>query len=780
MNNTSAPELNPRDQIQFAAFHRVGLEAGDYILDVAQHTNVSGAPDFKSAPQAFSVLCERYLMSPDQIHAVFPPPGGNGNYWRDLPHLILERSTLPWERTAKQNETGPSSDPPWLALLLFHQGDPGGPPKLVKTKGWSRLSADSGTAKFPPPTPESGDHDDDQFNVIDVPAELLRAQLGDAFSFDYQTHVRRRLAYLGNTLDSLNNLPTTVPEPPITVIKLPKPDKTVVKAFENCAAKISLSADATIELYDTGRWRIRDPRNRAEYDVWAQTDPPNSHDLYRVAHENAILLGNRLPMPGTRNVIHLVSLEGRWDGSKFDWAGGTDTYRLVSLFQWEFFCVDPKLDFLSLMKGLNKAGETPSGFRLPPSKQTPKSNETANFLASGFVPLRHRFRQGDRSVSWYHGPFVPHEVTGATADTPGAAVKPGVSLPASAADKLLIFDQTSGMFDASYAAAWELGRMLMLRSTTTAVALTAWKHRYVSTINARRHEADFGYALPIAHGIAGASGSATQLPDEVDAFLNDLTFLRHVPFNYLVPDPNLLPRESLRFFTVDRAWIECLRDGAFSIGRVTAADGETPSAATLPVLSGILLRSEIVSGFYPKLRVKGYTKVVRSADEEVSNLAELKDGEYPRYPAAQLVRMEQLSQHVMLCLFADLTDAVQVVDIHLKQEMLHFGFDETVISQTFDPADAGWETHIQKKLRDAQGNESKDRGAIVTPIPLVDAASRIVKMNALADAIKTALPKVETNPLPRPDPGKPLDASIFALEMIAGTQLGRFRRTKPG
>ena len=44
------------------------------------------------------------------------------------------------------------------------------------------------------------------------------------------------------------------------------------------------------------------------------------------------------------------------------------------------------------------------------------------------------------------------------------------------------------------------------------------------------------------------------------------------PFHYLVPDERILPAESIRLFQVDPIWIECLVDGAFSIGRVSQSD----------------------------------------------------------------------------------------------------------------------------------------------------------------------------------------------------------------
>lgn len=54
--------------------------------------------------------------------------------------------------------------------------------------------------------------------------------------------------------------------------------------------------------------------------------------------------------------------------------------------------------------------------------------------------------------------------------------------------------------------------------------------------------------------------------------LERLCLLYETPFHYLVPEPGMLPQESLRFFEVDARWIYSLLDGACSIGRNTPYD----------------------------------------------------------------------------------------------------------------------------------------------------------------------------------------------------------------
>src|SRR5438093_13571359 len=62
------------------------------------------------------------------------------------------------------------------------------------------------------------------------------------------------------------------------------------------------------------------------------------------------------------------------------------------------------------------------------------------------------------------------------------------------------------------------------------------------------------------------------VPGELRRFLARLRLLNGVPFSYLVPDADLLPPESIRFFYVDRRWTDSLVEGALSVGTITTAD----------------------------------------------------------------------------------------------------------------------------------------------------------------------------------------------------------------
>lgn len=133
-------------------------------------------------------------------------------------------------------------------------------------------------------------------------------------------------------------------------------------------------------------------------------------------------------------------------------------------------------------------------------------------------------------VSWYHGPLVPGKN-----NTPD-----NVHLPVRSADQLVRYNSEYGMFDVSYAAAWELGRLLALQNKRFALDLAQWNRDHTQARKAAEWD--------VAHLPVVSASQRLELPKTVRDWLADLEQLKGVPFNYLVPEETILPQESLRFF----------------------------------------------------------------------------------------------------------------------------------------------------------------------------------------------------------------------------------------
>jgi hypothetical protein len=83
--------------------------------------------------------------------------------------------------------------------------------------------------------------------------------------------------------------------------------------------------------------------------------------------EFSVVICNRLPVNGGISTVHLVSLEGRYQGDAFDLQGaqGDELVRLVSLQSWSFACLDEQQSFKGL---LTKIDHDPGTVRLPDAR----------------------------------------------------------------------------------------------------------------------------------------------------------------------------------------------------------------------------------------------------------------------------------------------------------------------------------------------------------------------------------------------------------------------------
>jgi hypothetical protein len=178
------------------------------------------------------------------------------------------------------------------------------------------------------------------------------------------------------------------------------------------------------------------------------------------------------------------------------------------------------------------------------------------------------------------------------------------------------------------------------------------------------------------------------VPGELRRFLARLRLLHGVPFSYLVPDADLLPIESIRFFYIDRAWTDALVQGALSVGTITTADraqleavyeqirddvdeaertirtptGEERLEGGGGTITGFLMRSRAVSG-WPNLHVRAYSRDV-IADDALTTAAESDPDRM------KVLRMERLAPAVLLVLF----DGVPaVVHIEEPRQGIQFG-----------------------------------------------------------------------------------------------------------
>lgn len=189
---------------------------------------------------------------------------------------------------------------------------------------------------------------------------------------------------------------------------------------------------------------------------------------------NSVVTGIRFPGANMRTIVHLVSLEGYGEALPVDDnaspgtlpGAGYDTLRLVSLFNWNFISNTENESFTGYLESVTE-GALQRPYTAP---ENPSDSDTyvQNALGMGYTALTHTLLTGEQTGSWYRGPLLP------------LGVANFIAPPYAASDQLLRYDPTTGMFDVTYAAAWQLGRLMALNNGQFAQALLRWKRNAAS------------------------------------------------------------------------------------------------------------------------------------------------------------------------------------------------------------------------------------------------------------------------------------------------------------
>lgn len=502
--------------------------------------------------------------------------------------------------------TVPGVGAPYASSLRFQVGGPVQP-----------LQPDDVAAVFPPEG-SFGDHSTALPHVLLTDPALPWTRLGDGADAPW-------LALL--------TLRATDPVQPIYGMSKVDPDGPMVETVTLPSAFLASIAprrgDLALlchvrETAETGRgWAMSAAAHRGDTVPDPEADGP--------VQAKAAVIGNRLPGAGMASTCLLVAVEGLYDQASNDIVTQTAT-QLIVLKRWAFSCDTGGHSFLGQMARI-KAN---AGLLCLPAPADA-------VLADGTVALPMIFREGSRSAALYRGPLI--------AVRPAAGpVQPPHEVQT--ADALLRFDPDTGLFDTSYAAAWQIGRLIGLATKSFARALSVARRQQARQDLTQAREADLAHLALLR---AGNRAAPAPVAPDFAAMALRLARLEGVPFAYLVPDEAALPPESFRFFCVDPDWIGALVAGAFGIGRTHPADRDREAGLRpedLPVARcGFLLRSDVVS-HWPGLMVEGVPL----------------DGS----PSIAPLRLQVLSPTLMLALF---DRDLRRVDMHLHPESLHHGFD---------------------------------------------------------------------------------------------------------
>ena len=148
------------------------VRAGDYRVTSTVAFGTGAAPTVHR--DFISVGGSPLHLSATEVLSCHPPANASGAFAQELPHVVLSRRTLPWERPGPDGKS-----PPWLALLVFADGE---------------VTFGSGTlaAELPGLSTTLGVADDAPVDVVTVTdPSVLAAVLPTDSELALLSHVRR-------------------------------------------------------------------------------------------------------------------------------------------------------------------------------------------------------------------------------------------------------------------------------------------------------------------------------------------------------------------------------------------------------------------------------------------------------------------------------------------------------------------------------------------------------------------------------------------------------------
>ncbi|MEU9647437.1 hypothetical protein AB0E00_00740 [Streptomyces sp. NPDC048110] len=712
MTTHPAGQLAPDENlIRFDDRLLPGIEAGRYLITVEQRLPSAHLPEdgLGTVEQIVDVRAPQFRLDPSWVHAVYPAPHSQGPFHDLLPHITLDTAALPWQRRPFTDQVPGRDKAPWLALLLFGEGElPGDPNALGTTDSVTvRTLLDGDTAvQGPALDQDSADPAllDTPCQVIDVPKELLEQLLPKAHDLGLLAHART---------GGRDAAPAEGPDTGaatyavVTTTRFPT-EAPGAKAARYAAHLVSLEGHQEPTARADGR-----PVRLVSLHSWTFTSCPRAGESFRLLAER-FAQGNgehgaaplRPPAAGTGLPPHLGTLLEQGlvpmthitdSGERaLAWYNGPFLPRVAPALPRPADGHFPDADSLLLHEP--RTGTFAAGYACAWNTGRALALADPGF-ATTLVRLRHQGRLRRATVRQYA--TYQRQLYGG--DLPTG--------PAADGSPRELFEE-------------------LLRGGTLDALATA--------LGAPENESRVPATAPVAHRRdAPRDPSAPREPSpdarEAAQWLNRLRTLSGVPFDCLVPDQRMLPPESLRLFHVDRGWLDALLDGARSLDRHSDADAATDAEldglldahGTVPT-AGLLLRSALVPG-WPSL------------------IFEAAAGTTP----VEVIRSEALGADVLLMLFDRMPDRLTLSE---PPQGLHFGVDSTrnatVTPRTLTPGRTG--TPLEGR-------------AVTASITTTAAGARVLDAGRLAALLAQEL-------APEIAPRATLTPAEFAVQLVRAPQ----------
>jgi hypothetical protein len=432
------------------------LADGSYQVTVGTDVSTAGVTPTFQLQRYFDVVGPRFSVPPSMVAACFPPRDSHGAFEDDLPQIVLNRRTLPWERTLVPAGTllGAANPPPtpvagdapplaatavpWVALLLFEEGEY----TLLQDQPLQQILPAAVYASLGSPAGISCD-------AVEAAPGLIAAILPSRQELQLLAHVRwlnvddRELGTAAGdgfyAVVVANRLPTPGAQHRAVLVSLEGRSDLVQENPPAVAVPTSpigpASPPATLLTAAAAAVALAPPAHAA---------PGSPAQIAAAPVEPIATLLPVGPIATPVPVQPVPPIVVRQP---------PPPVRLVALASWQFTC-DGTATFQQLMQGL---AHEDALFGTVDVAGQPAVTDT------GHIPMALKDRYGETESVLYRGPLVQYPLS---RDPLG---------PYHSADQARRVSPDTGAEDISYAAAFEVGRLLAAADPRFAQAAMAWR-----------------------------------------------------------------------------------------------------------------------------------------------------------------------------------------------------------------------------------------------------------------------------------------------------------------
>ncbi len=567
---------NELNEIGIGLSHIPAVQAGKYTVSAFLENKLNTGNLQKTE---FHVAGYNYLIPQNEILAMYPINKGKGNYAGVFPHIQFRRSTLPWEyRRTYNGETLP-----YLFLVLV---------KEEEFQQKKVITEESST-----------DYLTDSLESEQKTITLLKFEEGSEIApplnlIGSLAHVR---VQKHQEISALN-----LPEETSILIshRMVEPD-TEYRAFvcyyveineqsrmvsgtgvktSSCLVLNEWSFESIgTELYQIDTKKMKNhpgfktfagvgDSEVLDYDglktvIESHIDNPSYRVLLRLIGENEKFLHEKKARFDSykQQLTDEDSADSPEQKSK-DRTAGTNNEIITQAFEENEKEFEKENNHI--LEYLEYNGKTLKGLLHELDIQAFKTdlvteNKAANQLLNiAKVPLEHQLKGGGKMISWYQGPFVNRKYRfdlDAFIKDKGSGTSADLDVP-DHADHLILFNEDTKMYDMTYAAAWQLGRLMIMNDNKVLQELKKWKYdlslnRLIEEQNNTTHLMQLS-----------TDDSVYEIPAVLCNYAAGFLKFENFPLYYLFPHADLSTEESCKYFKIDNSWLLAFLFGIFSAG----------------------------------------------------------------------------------------------------------------------------------------------------------------------------------------------------------------------